>query len=78
MTGRDFSVYPVKFSGHPVSLPRPVRAPKGLRPGSRIYVDIGTPGTTIVYGQKVGRVPHWIACEVEANVSADILVRLPQ
>jgi hypothetical protein len=57
MTDRDFSVRPVKFPSEAKSLPRPVRAPDGLRPGSRISVDIGTPGTTIVYGQKGGATP---------------------
>lgn len=47
---RDFSVYPVKFPTDRTAIPRPVRAPEGLRPGSRIAVDVGTPGTTIVFG----------------------------
>jgi hypothetical protein len=56
----------------------PTRAPDGLRPGSRIYVDIGTPGTIIVYGQRVERLQLWIECEVEATVSAELLVKLPE
>jgi hypothetical protein len=56
----------------------PTRAPDGLRPGARIFVDIGKPGTTIVYGQSVERLQQWIECEVEATVSAELLVKLPQ
>ena len=75
MTDRDFSVYPVKFETDLAAVPRRVRSPDGLRPGSIVLVDIGTVSTTIVFGQEIKPLPHWIECEIEANISADILVK---
>jgi hypothetical protein len=47
-------VRPVRFPSEQKSTAAPVRAPDGLRPGSRVFVDVGTGTTLEVFGQTVG------------------------